>query len=528
MRAEKSVKSVEGINVAEQGERHLFSIYRLFLRICYFPQIFFQDFKELVLIALLLLSGLYIQHPLMGVGNFSYKLSEMVPLKKKLSTLDDRSKKAYKNVVGSVALKGISMVVSLLLVPLTIEYVSPDKYGIWLTLSSIVSWLGFFDIGLSNGTKNKVTESLAKNDSIAAREYVSTSYFVIGFIFLLVFALFYVVNQWLDWSNIMSVDSSLKVELSEVMLIVVGLFCVSMILNVINSVISAIQKPAISSLITTTGQVFVLIAIAYFVYQAAAPGEGSLKTLALCLSGIPCIVTLVFSFFLYMGKYKSLSPTFKCYNGKYISDVLNLGWKFFVIQASLILVFQISNLVIIRETDSMAVTQYNIAYKYFMISHMLFNIVLTPFWAAFTDAYIKQDYAWMRATYFQLSKCWILFSVLVAVMLFASPIAYNLWIGKQVEIPVMLSVFMSVFVILNSRAGFYMTLINGTGKVFLQMIVYVVISIVSVPLMILSAKLFGVVGVVLTLTISVAILSIFGHLQLNKIINKKDFGIWSK
>ena len=134
----------------------------------------------------------------------------------------------------------------------------------------------------------------------------------------------------------------------------------------------------------------------------------------------------------------------------------------------------------------------------------------------------------MRATYFQLSKCWILFSVLVAVMLFASPIAYNLWIGKQVEIPVMLSVFMSVFVILNSRAGFYMTLINGTGKVFLQMIVYVVISIVSVPLMILSAKLFGVVGVVITLTISVAILSIFGHLQLNKIINKKDFGIWSK
>lgn len=447
---------------------------------------------------------------------------------KKLSNLDERSKKAYKNVAGSVVLKGISMIVSLLLVPLTIEYVSPDKYGIWLTLSSIVSWLGFFDIGLSNGTKNKVTESLAKNDSRKAREYVSTSYFAIGIIFLFVFALFYVANKWLDWSSIMSVDASLKEELSEVMLIVVGLFCVSMVFNVINSVISAIQKPALSSLITTSGQVFVLIAIAYFVYQAADSGDGSLKTLALCLSGIPCLVTLIFSFFLYGGKYRSLSPSIRCYNGRYISDVLNLGWKFFVIQASLILVFQISNLVIIRETDSIAVTQYNIAYKYFMISHMLYNIVLTPFWAAFTDAYIKQDYSWMMSTYSKLSKCWLLFSALVAVMLLVSPIAYKLWIGNQVEIPIMLSVFMSVFVILNSRAGLYMTLINGTGKVFFQMLTYLAISIVSVPIMIICAKIFGLLGVVAVLIGSVAVLSLSGHLQLKKVLNKSDVGVWAK
>ncbi len=447
---------------------------------------------------------------------------------KELSNLDERSKKAYKNVAGSVVLKGISMIVSLLLVPLTIEYVSPDKYGIWLTLSSIVSWLGFFDIGLSNGTKNKVTESLAKNDGRKAREYVSTSYFAIGIIFLLVFALFYLVNQWLDWSNIMSVDASMKAELSEVMLIVVGLFCVSMVLNVLNSVISAIQKPALSSLITTAGQVFVLIAIAYFVYKSAGPGVGSLKTLALCLSGIPCLITLVFSFLLYGGKYRSLSPSVKYYNGKYISDVLNLGWKFFVIQASLILVFQISNLVIIRETDSLAVTQFNIAYKYFMISHMLYNIVLTPFWAAFTDAYIKQDYSWMKDTYSKLSKCWLLFSALVAVMLLVSPIAYKLWIGNQVEIPIMLSVFMSVFVILNSRAGLYMTLINGTGKVFFQMLTYLAISIVSVPIMIICAKIFGLLGVVAVLIGSVAVLSLSGHLQLKKILNKSDVGVWAK
>ena len=163
-----------------------------------------------------------------------------------------------------------------------------------------------------------------------------------------------------------------------------------------------------------------------------------------------------------------------------------------------------------------------------MISHMLYNIVLTPFWAAFTDAYIKQDYSWMKSTYSKLSKCWLLFSVLVAIMLLVSPFAYKLWIGDKVEIPVLLSVFMAVFVILNSRAGLYMTLINGTGKVFFQMLTYLAISIVSVPIMILGAKIFSLLGVVAVLIGSVAVLSLSGHLQLKKILNKSDVGVWAK
>lgn len=447
---------------------------------------------------------------------------------KRFSGLDQRSREAYKNIAGSVVLKGISIIVSLLLVPLTIEYVSPEKYGIWLTLCSIVGWLAFFDIGLSNGAKNKVTEALAKDDAKTAREYVSTSYIIIGLIFIVVFVLFYTLNNWLNWSNIMAIDGSFNDELSEVMIIVVGLFCLTMVINVVNSVVSAVQKPALSSLITTVGQVFVLLAIAFQVYTLKSHSNGSLKLLAYCLSGIPCVVTIVFSFFLYCGKYRFLSPSLRFFKRKYISDILSLGWKFFIIQAALILVFQISNLVIIRETDAISVTQYNIAYKYFMISHMLYNIVLTPFWAAFTDAYTKKDYSWMSMTYKKLEKCWLIFTVLVILMLMASPYVYKIWIGDHVEIPLLLSIFMSIFTVLNSKAGLYMTLINGTGKVYVQMLTYVVVGLLSVPLMIIAAKCFGVLGVVSVITSSVMALSVVGFVQLKKLLSNTDDGVWAK
>ena len=33
-----------------------------------------------------------------------------------------------------------------------------------------------------------------------------------------------------------------------------------------------------------------------------------------------------------------------------------------------------------------------------ILLNMAANIILTPFWSAFTDAYIKRDYNWMRGT----------------------------------------------------------------------------------------------------------------------------------
>ena len=56
----------------------------------------------------------------------------------------ERSVKAKKNILASFVIKGGSIAVSLVSVPLTIHYVSPPQYGIWLTLSSMVGWFGFF------------------------------------------------------------------------------------------------------------------------------------------------------------------------------------------------------------------------------------------------------------------------------------------------------------------------------------------------------------------------------------------------
>lgn len=77
---------------------------------------------------------------------------------------NNRSSLIKKNIAGSIVIKGVSILTSLLLVPLTLNYVNKELYGIWLTLSSVVLWLNFFDIGFTLGLKNKLAESLATKD----------------------------------------------------------------------------------------------------------------------------------------------------------------------------------------------------------------------------------------------------------------------------------------------------------------------------------------------------------------------------
>ena len=99
----------------------------------------------------------------------------------------ERSKKSVVNIILSFGAKGISIITQLLIVPMTINYVNPTQYGIWLTLSSIIAWIGFFDLGFGNGMRNKVAEAIAKGDVELAKRYVSTTYFAIGAIVAILF-----------------------------------------------------------------------------------------------------------------------------------------------------------------------------------------------------------------------------------------------------------------------------------------------------------------------------------------------------
>lgn len=439
---------------------------------------------------------------------------------------NERTVLAKKNIVASLGLKCISILISLQVVPLTIGYVDSVKYGIWLTLSSIIAWLSFFDLGFAHGFRNRFTEAKAKGDIQLAKEYLSTTYVILSLLFSLIFIIVIIVNHYISWSEILNIDIRYNEELHTVFGLMACFFCLNIVGGVFTTMLTADQKPALASLIQTGGQVIAFIVIAILTKTTA----GNLINLAVAFSGIPCLLLIIVSIVVFgTNKYKVMAPSFRFVRFSLTKNIVGLGGQFFIIMISMMFIYQFINIIISRTKGPEIVTEYNIAYKYFNTLNMFAAIILAPFWSAFTDAFTKKDFEWMKKVHRKLEQMWLIGILPVSIiMLICSSRLYSWWIGDSVKISFSVSLMVAVYILVQTLVGVYVTLINGTSKIRIQMLIYFFFSIVSLPLINYGCEQKGIVGALIFPTVVSLFQAVAGRIQLTKIISGRDHGIYSK
>lgn len=437
---------------------------------------------------------------------------------------NDRSKNIQANVVGSIFLKGISIFLSLLIVPITIDYISPYQYGVWITISSIIGWLSFFDIGFGNGLKNKFVEAITYGKGKLARIYVSTIYATLTLIILGIWIISVIVSKFINWSKFLNVKGINNVDFFYIFLIVLSTFAFQFILGLINTILSSLQKPVITSLINVVNQLLVLIGI----YILTLTTSGSLINLSLLIGFVNTFVLLVFSIYLYSTSLKKYSPTLQYVNFKYTKSLLSIGFNFFILQIIAIVYYETNNIIITKILSPLDVTIYNLAFKYVSIIGMFFSIIISPFWSAFIEARVLDDVDWMKFETKKLYKIFGLFFFGTIFLVAFSPFFYKLWFGASVSIPIQLTMYMGVWQVFNMWNSLHSTLIYGFGKIRLQIVSSVSLGVLNIPLTIYFCQNWGLNGVVLSQIILSGLILWIGPIQLNYLFNKKANGIWNK
>ncbi len=430
-----------------------------------------------------------------------------------------------RNILASFMLKGVSILISFFIVPLTIDFVNPTQYGIWLTLSSLLAWFSFFDIGLSLGFRNRFAQAKAKGEFRLAREYVSTTYATLFVLAMAMLAITLTVNHFLDWSSILKVDPSYGSELSQVFAIMITFFGINLVAQTFSSMVTADQHPAISSAIQVSGQAIAIILI-FALTRSAAPG--SLVTLSLIYSGAPVAMLLLATAVMFATSYRAYAPSISAIRPRLIKSILGIGGQFFIITTSMLFIFQLMNVIISRNIGPDAVTEYNIAYKYLNSVYMIAVLILNPFWSAFTDAYTRGNLEWMRRMLRRLEMLWLVAIPLVGILLLAAPWFYSIWIGRSVTVSPSISVSVAVYTLLLMLANIYMYLINGTGKVRIQLIIYLTFAIISYPIMNFSCARWGIPGLLIVPATVYLCQALLGRIQLHRLINNTATGLWDK
>lgn len=439
---------------------------------------------------------------------------------------DERSKNVIKNAFISIVSKIISVIAPLLIIPMTIDYVNPTRYGIWLTISSIVSWMSILDLGLGNGLRNKLAEAIARKEYTLANQYVSTSYFSISCIVVFVLFVFYIFNAFiLDWSQILKIDPFYYRELKYVAFILFTFFSLGLVFNLFGIILIANQHMGQASMITGAGQLLSLAVI----FILTKVSQGSLINLALYISGIPCVLMfLVSSYGFLFTKYRLLRPKLKFFKITVLNEIFGLGFKFFIIQLCLLFVFQLTNIVLSREMGPLSVTMYEVTNRLFSLINTLMLVIMSPFWSAFTEAYVYNDIKWMFSTMRKLEYLWLLFVLIGFILLAISPFFFSIWLGDSVFIPIQLSAALLIYQLIMALSTIYVYMINGIGTIRLQLIIYVCSAFFIWPLLIYSVRYFGIIGAALAPSIVPLIQSVVARKQLFLIFRGKAHGIWNK
>jgi hypothetical protein len=113
-----------------------------------------------------------------------------------------RTKVAQVNIGATLVLRIVGMSFSYISIPVTIDYLSTNVYGTWLTISSVVLMLTSFDIGIGNGLRNKLSEAIALKDYLLAQKYISSAYGLFGIFQIILTLLFLIIYRYIPWQKV--------------------------------------------------------------------------------------------------------------------------------------------------------------------------------------------------------------------------------------------------------------------------------------------------------------------------------------
>ncbi len=445
---------------------------------------------------------------------------------KSLGIESGRSLNITKHVIISFLYKGGSVLSSFLIVPLSIKYLDTENYGIWLTISSFIAWFSFFDIGLGNGLRNKFVEAKASGDLKRVKGYVSSAYYSIGTLILVLIFIFVLINFYVDWTNVFNVKSNLQNDLVQLMPIVFSCFCLQLVLKLIITIYTADLQHSVPGKFVFYSNVASLAII----WSISQKWEGSLLSFGITYSLIPVIILFAFNYIGFSGPYEQYKPEIKYWKREFVKDIFGLGTLFLIIQISGIILYSTDNYLIAYFFSPSDVVPYNIAYKYFGVSIMLFSIIATPYWTSVSDAFNKQDYSWLILAMKQLKNISLLFILLVFILFVFAQFFYGFWIGDKVSVPLSLNILMALFFVSSIYVMPFTMFLNGTGKIKVQAIQSVVVALINVPLAIVLSKFLflGVNGVILATVICFIPSIVLSKVQYKMIIQKTAQGVWNK
>lgn len=415
-------------------------------------------------------------------------------IKQKLYKLisDEKDKQVTKNILGAFIIKGGALIISLITMPAYIKYFDSEVVlGLWFTVLSVMLWILSFDFGVGNGLRNKLVGSIVRGDKREIKENISSAYIIITGIEVIFVIFGITVSGFINWNSIFNISQNIISE--ETMLFMIRCIFIGImlqfILGLISSILYALQKSAVTNLISLVTSV---LQLSFILLLPKYDMELNLKILS--LSYVVCVnlPLIIVTIFVFKKELKGCGPNIKFFNKNNAISVLSLGGIFFWNQIMYMIITVTNEFFITQFSGPKYVVEYQIYNKLFTVVGTIFMLALTPMWSAITKAINEKDAVWIEKTYKILNYMVILAVGCEMLILPFLQFVMNIWLGKNT---ITVNYIFAIIFALYGSVFIYQTVLStivcGMGKMKLQAICYTVAVICKFIIIYFGMKTFN-------------------------------------
>lgn len=394
--------------------------------------------------------------------------------------------------VAAAAARCVWALSLILSVPLTLGYLGQERYGLWMTVTSLLTLLQFADFGIGNGLLNAVALATGKDDEREARRNISSAFFSLLVIALVFGVGFLAVYANIDWAAIYNVTEAQAVaDAAPVTAAFAAAFLLALPLGVVGRAQQGYQEGYLDSLWLILGRIIGLVCVIL-----AISLDLGLQFLVLGFVGAPVLAQAANYVTYFYIQRPAVRPALRMWDRNAAQQVIQTGFLFFALQLVVAVAFASDTIILAQVLGPAAVAAYTITFQLFSLVPMLVRVFLLPLWPAYGEAKARGDHRWVETTFAKSLRSSLLIGAPVAAgLVLAGSTLIRLWTGGVIDPPFLLLVALGINAIILYGWGDPIAMyLNGTGKVKFEVSWAIPMAIVNLPLSILFTRWFGISG----------------------------------
>ena len=318
----------------------------------------------------------------------------------------------------------VSLISNLVLVPMYLFYLGKEEYGLWLVILSIVSYLGFSNLGIAQSVANFVASTNAKNDYDNIKSIVATGFWI--YVLIIILAMMITIGMVLvvPLDDYLNVPESLKHVVVPVLVISSAFFLLKLPLTIFNVTLRSlnlIYKEQLFLLLFTIIQSIGIVAVLW--------NDVGLVGLSVVYGFTGLLTGLVL--YLHLNKIiPNFSVSRKFASKAMAKKLIVPGVYFFILQLAGILIWSTDNIIISVFSGVEHVARYAIAFKVFMMTIGIASVITASMLPSITAAYALDNNELLSNLYTKALKlCFGLGFLATVIMVDIGPDLIIMWVG---------------------------------------------------------------------------------------------------